>query len=135
MPGGFWTFMVVANIVIFLLGVNLEFIEICFIAMPLLVPAANLILPSNAAFFGGPQNLQYAMVWFGIVMAINLQTAFISPPVGFSLFYLQSVAPKEVSTIQIHKGALPFMALQVTVLALVMLFPQTVIWLVSIANH
>lgn len=135
MPGGFWTFMIVANIVIFLLGINLEFIEICFIAMPLLVPAANLILPSNPEFFGGQQNVQYAMVWFGIVMAVNLQTAFISPPVGFSLFYLQSVAPKEVSTLDIHKGALPFVALQVLVLILVMLFPQTVIWLVSIASH
>ena len=66
------------------------------------------------------------MVWFGVVMAINLQTAFISPPVGFSLFYLQSVAPKEVKTIDIHKGALPFMALQFVMLIIVMAFPQTV---------
>jgi TRAP-type mannitol/chloroaromatic compound transport system permease large subunit len=66
------------------------------------------------------------MVWFAVVMAINLQTAFISPPVGFSLFYLQSVAPKEVRTIEIHRGAIPFMVLQVVVLILVIMFPQTV---------
>jgi tripartite ATP-independent transporter DctM subunit len=117
LPGGYLTFIVVANITIFLLGVFLEFIEICFIAMPLLVPAA--------------QALGLDMVWFGVVMALNLQTAFISPPVGFSLFYLQSVAPKEVSTEDIHRGALPFMAIQLVVLVLVIVFPQTVSWLVE----
>jgi TRAP-type mannitol/chloroaromatic compound transport system permease large subunit len=68
------------------------------------------------------------------VMAINLQTAFISPPVGFSLFYLQSVAPKEVSTVDINRGAIPFMVLQVIILILVMLFPQTVTWLVELSS-
>lgn len=119
LPGGKIAFLIVSNILIFLLGVFLEFIEICFIAMPLLVPAA--------------QQLGIDMVWFGVVMAINLQTAFISPPVGFSLFYLQSVAPKEISTIDIHKGAVPFMVLQVVMLFVVMLFPQTVSWLVELA--
>ena len=66
-------------------------------------------------------------------MAINLQTAFVSPPVGFSLFYLQSVVPEEVETWQIHKGVLPFMALQVVVLFIVMFFPQTVTWLVDLS--
>lgn len=119
LPGGYISFIIVSNLVIFLLGVFLEFIEICFIAMPLLVPAANA--------------LGIDMVWFGVVMAINLQTAFISPPVGFSLFYLQSVAPKEVSTLDIHRSALPFMALQVVVLLIVIAFPQTVQWLVNLS--
>lgn len=119
LPGGKIAFLIVSNIVIFILGVFLEFIEICFIAMPLLVPAA--------------QQLGIDMVWFGVVMAINLQTAFISPPVGFSLFYLQSVAPSSVRTIDIHKSAIPFMALQVAVLLLVMMFPQTVRWLVELS--
>lgn len=119
LPGGKIAFLIVSNIVIFLLGVFLEFIEICFIAMPLLVPAA--------------QQLGIDMVWFGVVMAINLQTAFISPPVGFSLFYLQSVAPSSVRTIDIHKSAIPFMALQFVVLLLVMVFPQTVRWLVELS--
>ncbi|MBD2107344.1 TRAP transporter large permease subunit [Nodosilinea sp. FACHB-13] len=117
MPGGYVTFLLVANLVIFAMGVFLEFIEICFIAMPLLVPAA--------------QALGIDMVWFGVVMALNLQTAFISPPVGFSLFYLQSVAPKTISTREIHRSALPFMAIQLVVLVVVMVFPQTVSWLVE----
>lgn len=116
LPGGYLTFLLVANLTIFLLGVFLEFIEICFIALPLLVPAA--------------QALGLDMVWFGVVMALNLQTAFISPPVGFSLFYLQSVAPEELSTKDIHRSALPFMAIQLVVLVLVIVFPQTVSWLV-----
>lgn len=120
LPGGKIAFLIVSNIVIFILGVFLEFIEICFIALPLLVPAA--------------QQLGLDMVWFGVVMAINLQTAFISPPVGFSLFYLQSVAPKEVRTIDIHKSAIPFMALQVVVLLIVIGFPQTVRWLVDLSS-
>jgi TRAP-type mannitol/chloroaromatic compound transport system permease large subunit len=105
--------------VIFILGAFLEFIEICFIAMPLFVPAA--------------QALHIDMVWFGVVMAVNLQTAFISPPVGFSLFYLQSVAPKEVSTLDIHKSAIPFIVLQFIVLLIVIAFPQTVRWLIDIS--
>jgi tripartite ATP-independent transporter DctM subunit len=119
LPGGKIAFLIVSNIVIFLLGVFLEFIEICFIAMPLLVPAA--------------QQLGLDMVWFGVVMAINLQTAFISPPVGFSLFYLQSVAPPELKTIDIHKSAIPFVVLQFIMLLVVIAFPQTVTWLVSMA--
>lgn len=119
LPGGYVTFIIVSNIAIFLLGVFLEFVEICFIAMPLFVPAA--------------QHLGIDMVWFGVIMAINLQTAFISPPVGFSLFYLQSVAPKEVKTIEIHKSAIPFMVLQLAVLILVIVFPQTVRWLVDLS--
>ncbi|MCB0046175.1 MAG: TRAP transporter large permease subunit [Caldilineaceae bacterium] len=119
LPGGYWGFIIVANIVIFILGINLEFIEISFIAMPLLVPAAV--------------DLGVNLVWFGVMMAINLNMAFISPPVGFSLFYLQSVAPPEVETIDIHKGALPFMALQAIALIIVIVFPQTVEWLVRVA--
>ncbi len=117
LPGGFWGFIIVANIAIFLLGINLEFIEISFIAMPLFVPAA--------------QALGVDLVWFGVMMAINLNMAFISPPVGFSLFYLQTVAPKEVKVIDIHKGALPFMVLQGIALIIVIAFPQTVQWLVQ----
>ncbi len=120
LPGGKIAFLIVSNIAIFLLGVFLEFIEICFIAMPLFVPAA--------------QALGIDMVWYGVVMAVNLQTAFISPPVGFSLFYLQSVAPKEISTLDIHKSAIPFMVLQFIVLVIVILFPQTVTWLVNISS-
>lgn len=125
LPGGFWTFIIVANIVIFLLGVFLEFTEITYIAMPLLVPAAEKVLSANNSM-GAFGNEGYTMVWFAIVLAINLQTAFISPPVGFSLFYMQSVAPKEVSTADIHRSAIPFVIIQLVVLGLVIAFPETV---------
>jgi TRAP-type mannitol/chloroaromatic compound transport system permease large subunit len=88
--------------------------------MPLFIPAAQ------ALDIVGPE-----MVWFAVMMAINLNMAFISPPVGFSLFYLQSVAPPEVKTSDIHRGALPFMALQAVGLIIVMLWPESVTWLVN----
>ncbi len=117
LPGGYWGFVIFSNIAVFLLGINLEFLEISFIVMPLFVPAAQI--------------LGVDLVWFSVMMAINLNMAFISPPVGFSLFYLQSVAPPEVETLDIHKGAIPFMGLQGVGLVLVMLLPQTVLWLVN----
>jgi tripartite ATP-independent transporter DctM subunit len=125
LPGGFWTFVIVANVVIFLLGIFLEFPEITYIAMPILVPAAEQVL--NAANELGAFSSQgYTMVWLAVVFAINLQTAFISPPVGFSLFYMQSVAPKEVSTAEIHRSAIPFMIIQLLVLVLVIAVPELV---------
>ena len=120
-PGGYLGFIIVANLAVFILGMFLEFIEIAFIALPLFVPAANA--------------LGIDMVWFGVVMAVNLQIAFISPPVGFSLFYLQSVAPRELSTSEIHRSAFPFMAIQGVVLVLVITFPETVRWLVDMATQ
>jgi TRAP-type mannitol/chloroaromatic compound transport system permease large subunit len=74
------------------------------------------------------------LVWFSVMMAINLNIAFISPPVGFSLFYLQSVKPDEVKTSDIHKGAIPFMVLQGVGLLIVMFFPSTVTWLIELAG-
>jgi len=125
LPGGFWTFVIVANVVIFLLGIFLEFPEITYIAMPILVPAAEQVL--NAANeLGAFSNQGYTMVWLAVVFAINLQTAFISPPVGFSLFYMQSVAPKEVSTVEVHRSAIPFMIIQLLVLVLVIAVPELV---------
>ncbi|MCA9934573.1 MAG: TRAP transporter large permease subunit [Ardenticatenaceae bacterium] len=129
LPGGFWGFIIVANIAVFLLGINLEFLEISFIVMPLFVPAATALAPMQTHV--APDLM---LVWFSVMMAVNLNMAFISPPVGFSLFYLQSVAPPEVETLDIHKGALPFMGLQVVGLILVMLFPSTVEWLVRLAG-
>ncbi len=116
LPGGLIGFVIVANIVVFLLGINLEFLEISFIVMPLFVPAM--------AELGFTED---QVVWFSVMMAINLNMAFISPPVGFSLFYLQSVAPPEVETRSIHLGALPFMALQGVGLFITMLWPYSVI--------
>ena len=115
-PGGLWGFIIAAHIIVFILGINLEFLEISFIVMPLFIPAA-IALDVN-------------LVWFAVLMAVNLNMAFISPPVGFSLFYLQSVAPPEVKTSQIHKGAIPFMVVQAIGLVIFTLLPETVVYLV-----
>lgn len=115
LPGGYWTFVIIANIAVFLLGINLEFLEITFIVMPIFMP---IVL-----------ELGIDPVWFLVMMAVNLNIAFISPPVGFSLFYLQSVKPDNVKTIDIHRGALPFVGLQVVALVIVILFSPTVTWL------
>ncbi|MDH3295834.1 MAG: TRAP transporter large permease subunit, partial [Acidimicrobiia bacterium] len=104
-PGGKLGFVVVAMVAVFLLGINLEFLEITFIVVPIFVPAMQLL-----------EFTDQEIVWFAVLMAVNLNMAFISPPVGFSLFYLQSVAPPEVKTADIHKGALPFMGLQIIAL-------------------
>lgn len=113
--GGKWGFVAVAMIAVFILGINLEFLEITFIVVPIFVPAMLALGFTEAEF-----------IWFTVLMAINLNMAFISPPVGFSLFYLQGVKPEGVTTASIHKGALPFMALQGLALVLVMAFPAIV---------
>ncbi|MCP3990806.1 MAG: TRAP transporter large permease subunit, partial [Actinomycetia bacterium] len=113
--GGKAGFVIVAMIAVFLLGINLEFLEITFIVVPIFVPAMELLEFTNVE-----------RIWFAVLMAVNLNMAFISPPVGFSLFYLQSVAPSEVKTSDIHRGALPFMALQVIALVVLGLFPGIV---------
>ncbi len=112
-PGGKVGFVVVAMVAVFLLGINLEFLEITFIVVPIFVPAMELL-----------QFNDQEIVWFAVLMAVNLNMAFISPPVGFSLFYLQSVAPPEVKTADIHKGAIPFMGLQIAALILLGLVPS-----------
>lgn len=113
--GGKTGFVLVAMIAVFLLGINLEFLEITFIVVPIFIPAME------ALGFSMQERL-----WFTVLMAVNLNMAFISPPVGFSLFYLQSVAPPEVKTADIHKGALPFMVLQGAALLVLGFFPGVV---------
>nr|WP_218830486.1 TRAP transporter large permease subunit [Rubrivirga marina] len=113
LPGGRVGLLVVANVLVFALGFFIDFFEIAFIVVPLLAPAA-------AA-------LGIDLVWFGVVLGMNLQTSFLTPPFGFSLFYLRGVAPPELSTGQIYRGALPFVALQLIALALVITFPELVL--------
>jgi tripartite ATP-independent transporter DctM subunit len=113
--GGKVGFVLVAMLAVFLLGINLEFIEITFIVVPIFIPAMD------ALGFSVQERL-----WFTVLMAVNLNIAFISPPVGFSLFYLQSVAPPEVKTSDIHKGAIPFMVLQGLALLVLGLYPELV---------
>ena len=110
--GGKYGFVAVAMVAVFILGINLEFLEITFIVVPIFVPAME------AMGFSSVEK-----IWFAVLMAVNLNMAFISPPVGFSLFYLQSVKPPEVSTADIHKGAFPFMALQGIAIVIFAAFP------------
>ena len=116
LPGGTVGFLIVANLTIFVLGFFIDFFEIAFIILPLLVPAAQL--------------LGIDMVWFGVMIGMNLQTSFLTPPFGFSLFYLRGVAPPEVTTGQIYRGAIPFIVIQLIGLLLIVLIPDIVTLLV-----
>ncbi|MCA8901894.1 MAG: TRAP transporter large permease subunit [Hyphomonas sp.] len=118
MPGGKWGALLMTMIVMFVLGFFLDFIEIVFVVVPLVAPP--LIL------------LGFDPVWLAILMALNLQTSFLTPPFGFALFYLRGAAPAEVSTLQIWRGAVPFIALQVVLIALVAAVPALATWLPSL---
>lgn len=115
LPGGVIGLLIVANLVIFVLGFFIDFFEIAFIILPLLVPAANI--------------LGIDLVWFGVMIGMNLQTSFLTPPFGFALFYLRGVAPPELTTGEIYRGAIPFIIIQLIGLAMIVIFPELVSWL------
>jgi len=115
LPGGVWGFLMVSMTLIFLLGFFLDFLQICFIVVPILAPIAN--------------HLGIDLLWFAVLIAINLQTSFLTPPFGFSLFYLKAVAPPEIRIQHIYRGIVPFIALQVLGIILLITFPNLVIWL------
>ncbi|NOX27047.1 MAG: TRAP transporter large permease subunit [Gammaproteobacteria bacterium] len=115
LPGGVNTFIAVSMLIIFLLGFFLDFLEICFIVVPILAPIAEL--------------LGINMLWYGILIAMNLQTSFLTPPFGFSLFYLKAAATVPIRIAQIYKGVMPFVILQIITLALLFIFPELVLWL------
>lgn len=116
LPGGELGFLVLANLAVFVLGFFIDFFEIAFIVLPLLVPAAEI--------------LGIDPVWFGVLIAMNLQTSFLTPPFGFSLFYLRGVTPPGVTTGDIYKGVIPFIVIQVIAVLLVYFYPQLVTALV-----
>jgi tripartite ATP-independent transporter DctM subunit len=115
LPGGVIGAVVVVMLVMFLLGFVLDFIEITFVVVPIV----------------GPVLLAMGLdpVWLGIMIALNLQTSFLTPPFGFALFYLRGVAPPSVTTTSIYRGAIPFVAIQVFALLLIAAFPDLVTWL------
>jgi tripartite ATP-independent transporter DctM subunit len=117
LPGGKIGLLVVANLAIFILGFFIDFFEIAFILLPLIVPAARA--------------LGIDLVWFGVMIGMNLQTSFLTPPFGFALFYLRGVAPPEIRTTQIYRGAVPFIVIQLIGLVLICLFPELVTWLLD----
>jgi tripartite ATP-independent transporter DctM subunit len=115
LPGGVFGAMLVVMLLMFVLGFVLDFIEITFVVVPIV----------------GPILLAMGLdpVWLGIMIALNLQTSFLTPPFGFALFYLRGVAPAELSTLQIYQGVLPFIGLQLGLLILLALWPQLATWL------
>ncbi|MSP89912.1 MAG: TRAP transporter large permease subunit [Alphaproteobacteria bacterium] len=124
LPGGAWGFLLFINLFVFFLAFFLDFFEIAFIIVPLLAPAAAKLL----APIVGPDA---ALIWFGVILCVNMQTSFMHPPFGFALFYLRGVAPKEVKSSDIYWGALPWVGLQVIMVALVIAFPIMVTGLLS----
>lgn len=120
LPGGNTGFLLVSMLVVFFLGFFIDFFEIAFIIVPLFVPVA--------------QKLGLDLVWYGVVLGTNLQTSFLTPPFGFALFYLRSVAPPEVKTTDIYKGVVPFILLQLLVLILVVSFPGLVSFLPNLGK-
>jgi TRAP-type mannitol/chloroaromatic compound transport system permease large subunit len=136
MPGGALGFLIVVNILVFVLGCFIDFFEIAFIVIPMLAPVAEKLLP--ALMPGVP--IDAVMIWFGVIIAMNLQTSFLTPPFGFALFYLRSVAAKSdykdrvtgavipaVTTTQIYKGSIAFIVLQLIMVAAVVAYPSLVV--------
>ncbi len=115
LPGGKLGLLIVANLAVFVLGFFIDFFEIAFIVLPLIAPAAR-----KLGIVGDE------MVWFSVLLAMNLQTSFLTPPFGFSLFYLRGVAPPDVTTGAIYRGVVPFIGVQLIGLALVWCFPGLV---------
>ncbi len=115
LPGGVFTVMFLTMALIFLLGFFLDFIEICFVVIPIVGPAI-LMMDVNP-------------VWFAIMIAVNVQTSFLTPPFGFSLFYLRGVAPAEVKTMDIYRGVIPFVCIQLGMLGILALVPELATWL------
>ena len=104
LPGGVWGFLIFINLFIFFLAFFLDFFEIAFIILPMIAPIAQKILAPVV----GPDS---ALIWFGVMLCVNMQTSFMHPPFGFALFYLRGVAPKEVKSSDIYWGALPWVGL------------------------
>jgi len=119
LPGGVWGFLIFVNLFIFFLAFFLDFFEIAFIILPMIAPIAQKILTPVVG-------ADAALIWFGVMLCVNMQTSFMHPPFGFALFYLRGVAPKEVKSSDIYWGALPWVGLQAIMVVLVIAFPWTV---------
>lgn len=114
-PGGVWGFILFSMLLIFILGFFLDFLEISFIVVPILAVIA--------------QAKGVDLVWFAVLIAVNLQTSFLTPPFGFSLFYLKAAAPSEISLSHIYRGVIPFIIIQLLVLIILILWPGLSTWL------
>ena len=118
LPGGFWVKFIIVMAVIFVLGFFLDFIEIAVVVVPIIAP---ILLADPSA--------NITAVWLGVMIGLNIQTSFLTPPFGFALFYLRGVAPKNISTLDIYKGIFPFVIIQIIGLTILWFFPQIVTFL------
>jgi tripartite ATP-independent transporter DctM subunit len=121
LPAGVWGFLFVSMLLIFILGFFLDFLQICFIVVPILAPIAT--------EFG------VDLLWFAVLIAINLQTSFLTPPFGFSLFYLKAVAPPNVRIQDIYSGIIPFVILQLITITLLIFIPELITWLPNLMDR
>jgi tripartite ATP-independent transporter DctM subunit len=119
-----WEILIFVMILVFIMGFFFDFIEIALIVIPIFYP---LLLRADFGEHVGPAF--WAMPWATILIAVNLQTSFLTPPFGFSLFYMKGVVPKEVRMQHIYRGIVPFVLLQLTAVGLVMAFPKIALWL------
>jgi len=119
LPGGAWGFLIVSMLIVFFLGFFIDFFEICFIVIPLFVPVAKA--------------LGFDLIWFGVLLGANLQTSFLTPPFGFALFYLRGVAPAGVTTGDIYRGVIPFIAIQLMIVVILIFYPQLALWLPAVS--
>jgi len=124
LPGGFWTQFIIVMAVIFVLGFFLDFIEIAVVVVPIVAP---ILLADPGA--------NITAVWLGVMIGLNIQTSFLTPPFGFALFYLRGVAPAVVKTVQMYRGVIPFICLQLVALVIVGSYPQLVNYLPNRANY
>jgi TRAP-type mannitol/chloroaromatic compound transport system permease large subunit len=121
LPGGALGAVIVVMAIMFVLGFFLDFLEIVFVVVPLVAPVLLMLEMPD----GGQMN----PVWLGVLMAVNLQTSFLTPPFGFALFYLRGVAPPQVTTGQLYRGVIPFVLIQLLALLVLALFPALATWL------
>jgi tripartite ATP-independent transporter DctM subunit len=128
LPGGVWGFLVVVNLFVFFLAFFLDFFEIAFIIIPMLAPVAQKILEPVVGH-------DAALIWFGVMLCVNVQTSFMHPPFGFALFYLRSVAPKEVKSSDIYWGSVPWVFLQLIMVIIVIALPQSVTYFLEPTQH
>jgi tripartite ATP-independent transporter DctM subunit len=136
LPGGLIGALILANVAVFVLGFFIDFFEIAFIVVPLLAPVLVQQLSGQSEWLlgeaaSGELATRAAATWFGVMIAMNLQTSFLTPPFGFALFYLKGVCPDDVKTTEIYKGVLPFIGIQVLGLVLICVFPGLVTWLLD----
>jgi TRAP-type mannitol/chloroaromatic compound transport system permease large subunit len=125
-----WSVLIVLMIAVFILGFFFDWIEITLIILPVFAP-----IIASLDFGSHVENSGLMIAWFATLMAVNLQTSFLTPPFGFALFYMKGAAPKSVKLGQIYRGIIPFVLLQIFCLAVLTIWPKLALWLPTYMGH